>query len=45
MPGMVKRRCIACGFWYAADPAVTERRCPDCIPGATPPVGRADRVI
>ena len=29
LPGMVKLRCAACGFWFAA-PAAGVKRCPDC---------------
>jgi hypothetical protein len=28
-PGMVKVRCAACGYWFAAPDARVER-CPDC---------------
>jgi hypothetical protein len=28
-PGMVKLRCTACGYWFAAPDARTEH-CPDC---------------
>jgi predicted Zn-ribbon and HTH transcriptional regulator len=43
MPGMVKRQCHECRYWFAADPANGERRCPDCVgfgtrpPSAHPP--------
>jgi hypothetical protein len=30
MPGMVKRQCPECRYWFAADPTNGERRCPDC---------------
>jgi hypothetical protein len=30
MPGMVKLRCSACSYWFAAPAADTER-CPDCV--------------
>jgi hypothetical protein len=30
LPGMVKRRCIACHFWFAVRDPVTEQ-CPNCL--------------
>ena len=30
MPGMEKRQCTWCRYFFAADPATTEPRCPDC---------------
>ena len=32
LPGMVKRRCSWCRYWFAAPVAVAEEtpRCPDC---------------
>ena len=29
-PGMLKRQCPECRYWFAADPTNGERRCPDC---------------
>ena len=30
LPGMVKRQCPQCRYWFATDPATAEPRCPDC---------------
>jgi hypothetical protein len=30
MPGMEKRQCPRCRYWFAADPASAESRCQDC---------------
>jgi hypothetical protein len=30
MPGMVKRQCPECRYFFAAAEASGERRCPDC---------------
>jgi hypothetical protein len=34
LPGMVKRRCLRCGYWFAvkAEQAETTATCPDCAP-------------
>jgi len=32
MPGMVKRQCDWCRYFYAARVASLEPRCPDCVP-------------
>jgi hypothetical protein len=37
MPGMVKRQCPECRYFYAADPANRERRCQDCASFGTRP--------
>ena len=29
-PGMVKKRCPECRYFFAADPNSIEPRCPDC---------------
>jgi hypothetical protein len=29
-PGMVKRQCPKCRYWFAAPEGSGERRCPDC---------------
>jgi hypothetical protein len=33
LPGMVKRRCTRCHYWFAvaADEAEATSRCPDCV--------------
>jgi hypothetical protein len=31
MPGMVKRQCPGCRYWFAARPASLEPRCLDCV--------------
>ena len=31
LPGMEKRLCPACRYWFAAAPATAEPRCPDCV--------------
>jgi hypothetical protein len=31
LPGMIKVRCGWCRYYFAADPAGTEPRCPDCV--------------
>jgi hypothetical protein len=31
LPGMVKRQCPECRYWFAAAPATAEPRCPDCV--------------
>ena len=32
MPGMVKRQCDRCAYWFAADPANSAPYyCPDCV--------------
>jgi hypothetical protein len=31
MPGMVKRQCPKCRYFFAASPDATEPRCPDCV--------------
>jgi hypothetical protein len=30
LPGMVKRQCPRCRYWFAALADATEPRCPDC---------------
>jgi hypothetical protein len=30
LPGMVKKRCTGCHYWFAARDPATER-CPDCL--------------
>jgi hypothetical protein len=30
LPGMVKRRCSRCSYWFATRDPATER-CPDCL--------------
>jgi hypothetical protein len=34
MPGMVKRRCLRCGYLFAVKAAATGT-CPDCAPSQT----------
>jgi hypothetical protein len=31
MPGMVKRQCPWCRYWFAAPASSQELRCPDCV--------------
>ena len=31
MPGMVKRQCPKCRYFFAAPPGAEEPRCPDCV--------------
>ena len=31
MPGMVKRQCPKCRYFFAAPPGAEESRCPDCV--------------
>ena len=37
MPGMAKRRCLRCGYWFAARTEFAEvtATCPDCAPSQT----------
>jgi hypothetical protein len=37
LPGMVKRRCLRCGYWFAVkvEEAETAATCPDCAPSQT----------
>lgn len=37
MPGMVKRRCDWCLYWFAAPVLGHEPRCPDCVRAGSPP--------
>ena len=37
MPGMVKRRCDWCCYFFAAPAESHEPRCPDCVQAGTPP--------
>ena len=30
-PGMVKRQCPQCRYWFAASPHSAEECCPDCV--------------
>ena len=30
LPGMVKRQCPKCRYYFAASPNAVESRCPDC---------------
>jgi hypothetical protein len=30
MPGMVKRQCPECRYWFATWPQREQERCPDC---------------
>jgi hypothetical protein len=39
MPGMVKRQCPKCRYFFAAAPDAEELRCPDCV-GAARRLGR-----
>ena len=39
LPGMEKRRCPRCSYFFAAKVGVTERRCPDCVGRGS--IGRA----
>ena len=34
LPGMVKRRCEDCGYWFAVRPERSAACCPDCQAGA-----------
>jgi hypothetical protein len=38
MPGMVKRQCPSCDYFFAAPADSREQRCPDCV--EKPPRGR-----
>jgi hypothetical protein len=37
LPGMVKRRCDRCRYWFAAPAESHQPRCPDCVRAGTPP--------
>jgi len=37
MPGMVKRQCDWCRYFFAAPAVSHEPRCPDCVRSGTPP--------
>jgi hypothetical protein len=39
LPGMVKKRCLRCRYWFAviAEEAETTATCPDCAPSQTRP--------
>ena len=39
MPGMVKKRCSRCSFWFAVPVTEAEAtsRCPDCVGVSTRP--------
>ena len=39
-PGMVKRQCDWCRYFFAAPATSHEPRCPDCVRSGTPPRGR-----
>lgn len=40
-PGMVKRQCLRCRYWFASPVEGTERRCADCVALGTGSVRRA----
>ena len=40
MPGMVKRQCPKCRYWFAAVPDTEETCCPDCAALGTRPATR-----
>ena len=31
LPGMVKRRCEVCDYWFAAPRSSPKAKCPDCL--------------
>jgi len=37
MPGMVKRQCDWCRYFFAAPATSHEPRCPDCVSAGKPP--------
>ena len=37
LPGMVKRQCPWCLYWFAASVLSREPRCPDCVTAGSPP--------
>jgi hypothetical protein len=38
LPGMAKKRCSRCHYWFAATEAEATSRCPDCVGlGTRPP--------
>ena len=41
LPGMVKRRCLRCGYFFAVKAGLAERTatCPDCAPAQRFPAG------
>ena len=40
LPGMVKRQCDWCRYFFAAPATSHEPRCPDCVRSGTPPRAR-----
>jgi len=45
LPGMVKRRCDWCLYWFAAPPKSHEPRCPDCVRAGSPPRSRTVSLV
>jgi hypothetical protein len=43
LPGMIKRQCPSCRFFFAANLDAAERRCPDCVIAETPRPDPADK--
>jgi hypothetical protein len=45
LPGMVKKRCLRCRYWFAvvAEEAEKTATCPDCAPSQTRP--RSNRSV
>jgi hypothetical protein len=44
LPGMAKRRCDWCLYFFAARTESHEPRCPDCVRAGTPPRVRAPQI-
>jgi len=39
LPGMIKRQCPECRYWFATWPSTKEERCKDCAnDGRQPPI-------